>query len=300
MLLAGCGDLQQASLTNETGASDPGPGVSSSTGLGGSGSISAPDSGPAVDGTTGSSDSAAPSTEDTDTGAGENSDSGGTAQSSTGGGEGSGDQATDTGDPVPDPATPATCQQLAAEQAGLADGEYTLYVGGMPGMPWTAYCVDLDGDPRAFLTLPAGLVNNYSQYSTGGPGTSVRTEFHRVAIDEVGLTIDVDDLTHASSSGGLFHGDFNVTTMPFGTAMNCGGAPGVARIDLTDTPFVVTSTFCVGGFRPSGNATASDGGRIIDITGSGGCGWTTPDANPCPLDPFNATANSVVQLAYVP
>lgn len=290
-MLLGCGELQQASLTSGTGGPDPGSESSSSSGRGGT----APNSGAVVDGTTGSSDSAATSTGRADTGIGKSSDSTDTGQLSTGG---SGDPSTDTGDPVP--ATPATCQQLAATQPGLADGEYTLYIGGLAGMPWTAYCVDLEVDPRAFLTLPAGSVNNYSQYSTEGPGTSVRTEFQRVAVDEIALTVDVDDLTHASSSGVLSHDDFNVTTMPFGTAMNCGGAPGVARIDLTGTPFVVTSTFCVAGFMASGNAMASDGGRVIDISGTGGCGWTTPAAEPCPFNPFNATANSVVQLAYAP
>jgi hypothetical protein len=83
-------------------------------------------------------------------------------------------------DPLPvvvvDPAAPlpATCADIALP----TDGEYTLYVGGDKGKPWTAYCADMATTPVEYLPLAMVLGDhNVSQYTAGGasPGTSVRT-----------------------------------------------------------------------------------------------------------------------------
>jgi hypothetical protein len=50
----------------------------------------------------------------------------------------------------------------------------------------------------------------------------VRTAFTRVRIEPTTLAVDIDDLTFASSSGALNHGNDLVTAMPYGVAEGCG------------------------------------------------------------------------------
>ncbi len=197
-------------------------------------------------------------------------------------------------------ATPETCAELGSQQPGLPDGEYTLYVDGDVGQPWTAYCVDLDGTAQAYLPLPAGAANNFSEYAHNSGG--VQTEFTRVAIDEVALQIDVDDLTFAASSGSVNHSGDLVTEMSFGVAMSCtNGLLADARVDLTGTAFTVTSGWCTAGTAAGGQGIPADGGRVVEITGGGFCGWTAPSLPmDCPYNPFNGNAGSVISLQYSP
>ena len=205
-------------------------------------------------------------------------------------------------DPICD--LPATCAEVVAKDPAATDGEYTLYIDRNPDKPWTAYCADMAGQPSEYLTLfSTGGDSNFSQYTAGGasPGSSVRTSFTRVRIDPADMTIVIGDQTFSSSSGSLTHGSTTVTFMPFGVAMSCdASASGMGNIDLTGTPFVVTTGFCQGGFQAQGSSTFSQNDQVVNLTGGGGCGWTGPN-NPCPDNPFNGNGGSTrIQLDYRP
>lgn len=212
--------------------------------------------------------------------------------------EGSADQ-----DPLPvvvvDPAAPlpATCAAVGTQ----TDGEYTLYVGGDKGKPWTAYCADMATTSIEYLPLAMVLGDhNMSQYTAGGasPGTSVRTSYLRLRIDPVTLAIDIGDQRFSVSSGNLQHSFSDaVSSMPFGVAMSCDGAPdGMANIDLRGTEFTIASTFATVGAGGTGAATMDPALQVADLTGGGGCGWTSMTG--APFNPFNAPHAWALQLAY--
>ncbi|WP_437775973.1 FG-GAP-like repeat-containing protein [Sorangium sp. So ce1097] len=175
----------------------------------------------------------------------------------------------------------SSCAERRAADPEAADGDYKLYVGGDPQKPWTAYCHDMAGTPTTYLTLVNTTNANYSQYTAGGasPGTDVRTSFTKVRIDPATLQVDPNDLTFSTSTGSLNHGDAIITSVPYGSAVDClaeGSSSGVGNVDLTGVPFVVApDQFAVAGFMPSGNTTYGAGGRTVHLTGGGYCGWTT-------------------------
>lgn len=194
---------------------------------------------------------------------------------------------------------PETCADIA-DDPGAADGDYTLYIGKDPEKPWTAHCVDLAGEPRDYLPLVAvGGGRNFSQYTAGGatPGTNVRTEFTRVRIDPISLLVNIDDLSFASSTGQLEHGGEPVTAMPFGVAAGCDhSANGVANVDLTGTPFKLADPFCTAGFQSVGSIAFGEDDQVVDLTGGGFCGWSSPS---CTFGPHTLNNGSVLDLAYV-
>ena len=177
------------------------------------------------------------------------------------------------------PVLAATCQEIRTAHPTAMDGEYTLHVGGDQKKPWTAWCHDMAGTPREYLSLVSGT--NYSQYTAGGSamGQNVRTDYAKVRIDPVTLRVSVADQTFARSTGSLEHGGTLVTSMPYGVAMSCDStASGVASIDLTGTPFAVTPhDFSLGGTSPVGTTTYGTQGRRVDLTGGGDCGWNSGD-----------------------
>lgn len=179
---------------------------------------------------------------------------------------------------------PDTCAEIHAARPLAGDGDYLL---GVNSRLVPVYCHDMAGTPREYVRLGA---LNFSQYTAGGasPGVNVRTTFTKVRINPATLTIDLNDLTFATSTGRLMHGFTAVTAMPYAVAMSCDGtASGVGRVDLTGTPFVLADTFTLGGFYPDGAATVSKN-RTADLTGGGYCGWITPA--PTMYNPFNPAA----------
>ncbi|MDC0670613.1 GON domain-containing protein [Nannocystis radixulma] len=190
-----------------------------------------------------------------------------------------------------------SCADIALEDPSAIDGDYTLYVDLDPDRPWTAYCHDMAGEPRTYLSLIAvGEGRNFSQYSAP---SSVRTAFTRVRIEPTTLAVDIDDLTFSSSSGALYHGETLVTAMPYGVAESCGWGQGVANIDLTGTPFKIASPFCTSGFEASGSVTLSEDDQVADVLGAGNCGWTSPTCSYGPHDLMNTVNGWILQLAYV-
>lgn len=202
--------------------------------------------------------------------------------------------------PAQNPSTPpATCADIHTANPTAPDGNYDLVDSGK-AVP--VYCFDMTGTPREYINLMnTGTNTNFSQYTAGGasPGTNVRTTFTKLRIDPATLTVDIGDLTFATSTGSLSHSGTPVTSMPYGVAMSCispFAAGGAGNIDLTGTPFTVTDGFNVGGFLSSGTATPSPDNKVIDLTGGGFCGWITP--NPPMFNPFNPhPGNFVLTLA---
>jgi hypothetical protein len=142
------------------------------------------------------------------------------------------------------------------------------------------YCHDMAGTPREYINLSYAVGDvNFSQYTAGGasPGTNVRTSFSKVRIDPATLTVDINDLTFATSTGQLMHSTLTVTSMPYGSAMSCDSSPsGIGNIDLRGTAFTIANTFAVGGFTATGSAKLSAANQVADLAGGGFCGWITP------------------------
>lgn len=203
-----------------------------------------------------------------------------------------------------DDALPATCEQ-ASGGGPQRPGTVTLYLGSDSRKPWTARC-ELVGDQLVeYLALPSSA-NNFSQYTAGGAaiGTDVRTTYGAVRIDPVTLKVSCSDQRHATSVGTLSHPNspdpIVVTSMPYGVAMGCNrSANGVARIDLSGTPFEVAQNgFLSDGISALGTANYSSGNRMVDLTGGGYCGWQDP--RPGVTNPINATPKIELQLLYSP
>jgi hypothetical protein len=194
-----------------------------------------------------------------------------------------------------------TCDALH-EKAPLAqDGNYVLF---NHRTLLGVYCHDMAGTPREYINLFSNVGVNFSQYTAGvSPGTNVRTSFSKLRIDPATLTVDINDLTFATSTGKLTHATLAVTSMPYGSAMSCNSTPdGIGNIDLRGTAFTIADTFAVGGFRATGSAKLSAENQVADLAGGGGCGWITPA--PVLIDtfgPFNPQGSDYrLELACAP
>jgi|GEM_PF-3495538 len=195
----------------------------------------------------------------------------------------------------------ASCAEVLIYNPDAPDGEYTLYAENNPEKPWTAYCADINSTPADYLVLAkTGSGFNFSAYAAGGgsSGTDVITLYNRIRIDPSTFVVTTGDQRFATSSGEASQGDDAITSMPYGTASDCRGDSNtlaIANIDLTGTPFTVNDTFCTDGYQPNGEAVFSTSNIVVNITGGGYCGWTTP----CPSvsNPYN-TNGSELQLSY--
>jgi hypothetical protein len=167
-------------------------------------------------------------------------------------------------------ALPTTC-------AGISDGPYTLYLGGDPAKPWTAYC----HGGLEYLTLPTSSTN-YSQFTAGDAavGTNVRTSYTRVRFVADLEEVDISDQTFATSTGMIQINSIplTITSMLYGVAASCDfTSNGIAMIDLTGTQFsVVPAQFGLGGGMETGSATYSSSNRVVNISAGGNCGWEGP------------------------
>ena len=200
--------------------------------------------------------------------------------------------------------TPETCDDVKAHDKEAKDGDYTLYIQGQASLPWPAYCHDMAATPREFLTLPQGAGKNTSMHkgSATSPGSDVVTVYQKVRIDPVALTIDIGDTTFAHSTGQLDHAGKQVTSMPFGVAMTCGGVAS-ANIDVTGTPFHPEDTFpLVGTASTKGTWKLSTDRKGVDfsIDGTGtDCGFIGATFPKGTL-PVNDTVALSVYLGYQP
>ncbi len=180
---------------------------------------------------------------------------------------------------------PETCLEIKASSCeSLPDGEYTLYVGKAPTLPWRAYCHGMStATPREYLPLTFSTGDsNFSQETAGGyiSGTDVRTHYFKLRIHPTTFRIDVNDQTFASSRGVIT--TWNLTSMPYGTAASCQWGPaGLGNIDLRGTPFQVTRTtpdqFVLSGWPEGvGGAVYQHNDQVVSLTGGGACGQIAP------------------------
>lgn len=179
----------------------------------------------------------------------------------------------------------ASCKDIHTTFPFAPDGVYPVLTGDKTLL--TVFCHDMAGEPRDYLELARTSEDaNFSQYTADGasPGTDVRTSFTKLRIDPATLTVDIGDLTFATSTGRLQHSSKTrgpsspfVTSMPYGVAMSCTARPdGVANINLQGTPFVVEDTFGIRGSNGSGSANVSQDKQTVDLNGGGYCGWISP------------------------
>jgi hypothetical protein len=202
---------------------------------------------------------------------------------------------------------PQTCADIKSHTPGAADGTYMLYLGGDVAKPWQGFCAGMATTPEEYLSLTG---TNFAQYTQGGqsPGTDVKTTYTKVRFDPATRKIDISDRTFATSTGMLNHdGMTQVTSMPYGVAMDCIGMKsktGIAQIDLTGTSFALTGTneFAEGGNKSGSAISLSPDKQRATINGGGDCGWNAPVGTP--FNPFNnnvnATNGAILSLSYAP
>jgi len=180
-------------------------------------------------------------------------------------------------DPVvsPTPAFPASCME-AGNGNVLPDGDMKLYFQNNEQQAWTAYC----HDGNEYLTLTDSIAN-YGELSEGGlaVGTSVRTEYQRIRIDAETLTVDISDQTYAKSTGHITVNGVEVTSMPLGIAMACGGPTSYAStmVDLHNTPFAIATTFAPAGTSDKAGSTTYNDEQTLEGWAEGECGFLAPE-----------------------
>ncbi len=196
----------------------------------------------------------------------------------------------------------ASCQEIHDAFPGAPDGDYLL---NNAGRVFQVYCADMDSSPLEYLSLEDAN-DNFSQYTAGGgaPGTDVRTYYSRVRLLPDTWQIDIADQRYAGSTGAIGEPPDAVTSMPYGVAMDCAAlysATGIARIDLRDTPFLVSDTFMQCGYIPGGTSTFSEDDQVVELTGGGYCGWTQPDSEAWLDPPFNDAGGPqpILELDYL-
>ncbi|WP_224241231.1 GON domain-containing protein [Hyalangium gracile] len=193
---------------------------------------------------------------------------------------------------------PVTCADIKAADPAATDGEYTVHIDGDALLPWTVWCHDMAGTPTEYLTLAqTGPDANYSQYlaSSNAPGTTVRTTYMRLRIDPLTLKVNTADQRFSTSTGGLWHANTRVTSMPYGVAMTCNQSVVPARIDLRGTSFAVApNAFAIAGAGPVGGTVYSEANQVVTLSGGGNCGWDAPVGS---FNPFNQSG-AQLQLRY--
>lgn len=209
---------------------------------------------------------------------------------------------------------PASCSEIRAANPQAADGSYTLYVSHDPFRPWTALCIgmNIDSRPIEYLTLLMGS-DNFSELAAGvnAMGSTVHTTYWSIRLDPVTLLIDANDQRYASSNGGsVMVQNVTITAMPYGVAAGCNldRVNSVANLNLIGTPFIVSSMFGRGVVGSVGQATPSQGGKVVSLTGGGGtlggdtpCGWVAEATGSANLSlARNPPIGPKIQLSYHP
>ncbi|WP_375768937.1 GON domain-containing protein [Archangium gephyra] len=167
--------------------------------------------------------------------------------------------------------TANSCANLKA--AGQPMGRtYTLFAGGDTRKPFIAWC-DTDGD--TYLSLPTGSGRNFSQYLQV-EGTSVTTTWSKVRLDPVAMTLDMNDIQFATSTGSI--PGWNKYYAAYGEAGDCVApysSTGKSNVDLRGLPFAVSAAWKTEGYAAAGGATKSANDQVVNATGGGHCGVTS-------------------------
>lgn len=195
-------------------------------------------------------------------------------------------------------AFPQTCAQLKDLAPAAPDGAYQLYVEGDAARPWLAWCHDMAGTPREYLTLPKqGVLENIATYRNSG--TFRTTQYKKIRLDPATWRVDTADATFVDKIGAALYGVQAVATVAYGAGVACPSGLSGANVDLRNTPFAVTSQWCFGGASNSSSKMGS--GQEISVTiGSFSCGWHAPDASGCPVAPIPINGvGPPLQLEYI-
>jgi hypothetical protein len=181
--------------------------------------------------------------------------------------------------PPPDSSSPRLCEDIkdadvastsvrpsAEGGTGPSDGTYTLYIGGDPTQPWTAYCDGMDlSEPSEYLTVER--TSNRSEANLGDPSAApATTEFWRYRIDIERLEIDPRDDRFATTE----NAEANVSAaglsdrenLPAGWAEHRAGVEGLtpasyAQVDLAGTRFAFSDALLGSFFCASRGANVS-------------------------------------------
>jgi len=194
---------------------------------------------------------------------------------------------------------PKTCAELKALAPATPDGAYQLYVDGQEAKPWLAWCHDMANAPREYLTLPEqDALDNLATYRSS---SNFRiTQYKKIRLDPMTWKVDTADATFSADLGLANYLGQPVNKVAYAAGIACPSGLSGANVDLQNTPFKVTSQWCVGGSILSHSKTGS--GQVIDITvSSGTCGWHAPDLSGCPVapNPVNGVGPAL-QLEYIP
>lgn len=242
---------------------------------------------------------------------------------------------------------PATCKDAKTAYGVSSDGPQTLYLGGDKTMPWSAFCVGMaSDDPKEFIELPqftaAGKQANYSQFTEAPVSAKqpalvasddsrtfhVMTQYEKVRIDPVDLTIDISNKSFVhgliSPAGmdpvSVALGNVAIGYMPYGVAMECGdqtvedsaGIPSRvttdANIDLTGLPFELAETqLCSGTGGSTAVADSTAPTKIVNFHAQGTntaegtmtCGRASVRCLPEPAINGQVGGETTIQLRYV-
>jgi len=190
-----------------------------------------------------------------------------------------------------------TCADIAAANPNAKDGDYRLYVDSDIAHSYRVYCADMDASPKEYLTLPKGGDMTWSSFRAGGlaTGTDVETRFDKVRIDPLTLKLDIGDLTFAVTTGALSLPSGQVTAMPLGVAMTCGGGYATAQLDVTGTPFTIVDQFATAGDAGHvGHAEMWESQQTVEMWADGDCGWI--GSSSLTAQPTNATGGFAIAL----
>lgn len=188
---------------------------------------------------------------------------------------------------------PGSCQEIADNVPGAADGDFTLYINDDATLRWKVYCHDMQGSPREYLSLETGDGANASMLAAAS-GATVATSYQRVRIHPDSFTVDIGDATFATSTGAATHDGKPVTAMPFGVAMSCGTAASM-NMNLRGTAFRLELPFPFMGTSTTATTELSTDRKVLAMTVKGDCGWTAPTTF---AKPVGGASQPVLRLSY--
>ncbi|TNF38368.1 MAG: hypothetical protein EP329_00775 [Deltaproteobacteria bacterium] len=191
----------------------------------------------------------------------------------------------------------ASCEDYRGTPHDVGDGDYLVDPDGDAGAdpPFTVYCVMSTVPAGDFLTLPTqGSNKNFSRrdgaasptgcgtVSGGDPGGAY-SYYEKLRINPATRVITTSDRTFATQIGQVRFKLCATGALSWNTWLNYGVAwdsydsgshRGTANIDLTGTPFIVStaSTFINSGYLPAGTTSISGDRKIVNLTGGGHSG----------------------------
>jgi len=129
--------------------------------------------------------------------------------------------------------------------------------------------------------------DNFSSYIVpqrkpwGASDTDVYTRFSKIRFDPTTMTVHTGDYTFAKSVGNCGHhkNEGITTSFPYATAFDCesnSSHSGKGNINLLGTPFAVADEFKHDGWNSNGTWEFLHNNQVVNLTGGGYCGWTTP------------------------